>query len=438
MRTETSSLFDPAVDGSVSTQELFPVEALQLYLAHLTESTAQILSSMNQTLDCYDDFLGFGYFWHQICSSFSSKEELYSQIKERKEALLSQKEHFKTVIEDRKKEDPLFYQEVGEILTRATLVPALRGQGGAYLAIQGPLPPFFLVKPVDESFCCLNNHNLHGSPLLFDWLKPRPDIRFYQSSQVEAMSYDAAVLLGLAHITPKTILMLVESSHFHDLSDQIPDEGKRDFEKRTGPISKEKLCSIQEYICNAQSLQDKIQSWQAEGYVEEKIFTSVDPQDFENMNILLWTTYDNDAHLDNFLIYEKEHDSGSSIWGLQKIDNSLSFPEKNTGFSNALAFLPNAALPLSLEAKQKLQNFPLEDMQRQMERLELHASIEALQERVETLQALAARDLSIYEMNLRMMALSLPQGKDLALSSCSIEHLEMLLSTHDAPILQKK
>jgi hypothetical protein len=224
-------------------------------------------------------------------------------------------------------------------------------------------------------------------------------------------------------------MAVISDDHFFDLSAYLPETEWAAFLERTGPIDKEKLCSAQEFIPNSRDLYEVLQEMQTLNWTDEQIDLAFDQEDFNDANLFVWLTYDNDAHPGNFRVYLKRYDaSGQPVFGIKKVDNGLSFPEKNTGFMNFLAYFPNAKQPLPSAMKDKIMNIPIDLVVEDMHSLDMDACSDAFLKRVSILQNLAQREgMSCYEINLRLMVLSMPDGEELALSTMTLEEIEKLI-----------
>ena len=209
----------------------------------------------------------------------------------------------------------------------------------------------------------------------------------------------------------------------------LTEADKENVMKIIGNPDFEKLCSVQEYVPNSIVMLDKIYEWIQKGD-EDLMRNSICPEDFEDANLFVWTTYDTDAHPGNFLFYPKEIKKDELIvYGIKKIDNGLSFPEKNTTFTNFLMYFDSANDPLSDRIKEKIKEIPIEEIAKKMQELELAIpAISAFVERIHVLQELAKRPgISTYEINLRFMLLSLDNGVVLALGNQNISEIEILI-----------
>lgn len=115
----------------------------------------------------------------------------------------------------------------------------------------------FVIKPIDEDAGCINNPKYfwgssRSSPV-------RDDMPLYLSSLKEAATYEVASSVGLTSIAPKTALAIFESDTFFYLVDDLAKDSSKSEEvkfllEEVRGFSKEKLCSVQEFVPNAQDL----------------------------------------------------------------------------------------------------------------------------------------------------------------------------------------
>jgi hypothetical protein len=116
---------------------------------------------------------------------------------------------------------------------------------------------------------------------------------------------------------------------------------------------------------------------------------------------------------------------GHPIYGLKKIDNSLSFPEVNLGVSNALMYFPNALLPVSDRTRLHVQSLSILKIQEVMYSFHLESAYEAFEERILLLQKIIEKkNITYYECSLRLALLGTSEGKELAAKNCSLKFLE--------------
>ena len=233
----------------------------------------------------------------------------------------------------------------------------------------------------------------------------------------------------LPNVAPRTVLAILESGAFNDQIDHLAPEERVRYERLIGSPDREKLCSVQEFIPNSKTLFEGLQDLQMAGLSDDEIEARFDQQDFEDANILLWTTYDTDGHLNNFLVYPKSTDAiGNEILGIKKIDNGLTFPEKNEQLRNNLRYLPNANRCLSTEGRDKIAALSIENLSRQLTQFGLTGSIEALRQRIAVLKELAQRqNLTLSEIDYRMSLIGKQHGVELALSTLSQNELEQMI-----------
>jgi len=332
------------------------------------------------------DHFHFGECWESIREL--PQETLLALIQKRREEIWQQREYWKEKILSFESEELL--KQAIHCLAQGNLVRCDEGAGAAYFLFDEDNCPRFVIKPCDEEIYCLNNCKGYGSPFADSSHWVRENIPLYRSAQTDCLAYKVAKLIGCESITAKTSLSILTSDAFHDCSGILSPENK-----------KEKLCSVQEYLVGTHSFTEILYEWMHEGCSDEEIMDRIDQDDFEDANIFIWTTFDNDAHSANLRSYVKKMSSeGKEIYGLKKIDNSLSFPEKNTGMYNFLIALPNSQKTLSDRAKNRIAAIPVAEIVSEMTALELESSIPAFLERITLLQALAQQDrLTIEEIN---------------------------------------
>ncbi len=306
-------------------------------------------------------------------------------IKTIREKLASQKEHWASFIQEMNPPHfPPYYQ----------IIPNKNGCGSSYFVIDGEGIPRYVLKVVDEDIFCLNNQKGFASYELGDLV--RDGIPLYRSAQTDALAYETACLIGVESITPRAWMGIYSSRNFFDITDHLRSEEYEKFIALTGEPSKEKLCSLQEFIHGARDLGEVYYDYEAEG----KPFI-LDQEDLENVNLFLWTTYDTDAHIFNLMVYPKGKDlEGNIIWGLQKVDNGLCFPEKNTGFRNALAYIEQSAKQISSTLREKIANIPVEEICDRIKKYEMDAVIPAFRERIEKLQSFVTNTVSLTDINM--------------------------------------
>lgn len=398
-------------------------------LISLKQSLEELLSEIDDgfTLAPSDRF-HFGLVWSEIRPRVLSGD-LFEKIFETQDYIQMCLSRLSPLVDTLSNgSDHLFYEEIKEVLSTGTLHPIDEGCGGAYLLMDAQNQPRFVVKPLDEDILCLNNHKLCAYPFIDDLYQVREAIPLYRTVQADALAYEVAEALGIPCITPKTGLAIIEHPAFYDLSNALQGEEKEHFLQMTHMPYKIKLCSVQSFIPDTTTLFTMNSEWMQKCLSDEEISCTIDQEHFEDANVLIWSIYDTDAHAGNFLLplkkdSEQEH-------ALFKIDNGLSFPEKNIGLVNFLSYLPNAEKSLSLRAQAKIRDFPLSHLIDRMQFYKLEASVQAFKERIEVLQNLAQREgMSLAEINSRLMLLEREGGTSLALSSLSREEVEAYFDT---------
>lgn len=236
-----------------------------------------------------------------------------------------------------------------------------------------------------------------GTPYFI--IKPKEE-RHLKAPQIEAFCYRLAVLSGLEHLTPETHLAHIPLPEF-----SLPYTENR----------KERLCSVQRYLGGTITLRSLLRKLFAEGL---EIEPYIDREDFAAAILFTWLTFDTDAHASNFLVYPKYTEP--LVYGIRKIDNGLSFPEKNEGVDNFLMHLPNALKEISESVRETIEGLPLEQIMTEMDLFSLTTSKKAFEQRVSVLRNLISRKgITYYEIGLRLLLLERPDGIELALSpSC--------------------
>lgn len=388
----------PSLKGMVTTQ---------LLLAHQIREALEVFlkNTPIEETPLKKDVWGFSYYWHLIKGRCPTVEALYREISERKSSIEKVKEIFRKTIADLAllpytngmspdgtyKLDPSRVRQVED------------GISGTYFLYDEKGQPRFVIKPMDEEPGCINNPKGFATPFA-DKNPIRNYMPLYESALRETAAYRLAALLGLSSIVPKTDLAIFDCSKFSDLSDRVdPSEIER-FLENAGAAIREKLCSVQEFVPNSKTLFEGLQEFQMAGLSDEEIAERFDLQDFEETNILIWSTYDTDAHGANILVYPKGVDAiGNEILGMKKIDNGLAFPTENKQLRNHLQYHPLANRTLSDRSRQKIAAMDPDKMAQTMNETGLESAIPAMRERIQLLKELALQpDLTIRQINTRM------------------------------------
>jgi hypothetical protein len=357
--------------------------------------------------------------------------ELLPLIGERRGELYAQKEHWRAFVNaNHLGKEGDFYAQIERALKEGKLIPNISGSSSSYFLVDSQGMERFVVKPVDGDIYCLNNRKGFGSPFNDTEHIFRESIPLYRSAQTDAFCWEVASLAGLTVSTPRTVIGIVEDSGFYDFSLDLKEEVKDRVLQDSGMPDIEKLCFVQEFIPDSQNLLERLHEFYTEELSDEEIASRFDQDDFEQVCLLLWLSFDNDAHGGNFLTYVKRTDAfGNKIYGLKKIDNNLSFPEKNTQYIDILAWLPNALLPISAKLKQTIANLPVDQILQRMDDYELFNCKEAFKERVEIIKTLAQREgITTAEIDLRMSILSSKDGKEIALKTMTTQEIIELIA----------
>jgi hypothetical protein len=272
----------------------------------------------------------------------------------------------------------------------AALRPIEDGISGSYFLVNPEGVPKFVVKPMDEDISALNNPKGYGC----FYFENMFDMQLYRAVFREMAVSSMAKSIGVSSVAPETALAILESERFFDVAD---------IEPTLGPKNKEKLCSCMEFIPNSQHLGETLQTLQQMGLSDEEIRQRFDQDDFEDANILIWATGEQDAHLWNLLTCVKGYDAcGNEIYGIKKIDNGLCLPENPSGFNrNGLAYMPNARLPLSDRALTKIFAMNPDAIANILQKNQLQAAIPATMERIARLKAIVSENtqLTVHQIN---------------------------------------
>ncbi len=427
----------PTEESRIDREELStedPPDAASMQRASLSFLVSEEKASIANP-SCLDAF-NLGPAWDYIKDHNTSADHFAKQILERRQEIAEQKKEWTPYTQQTK--NPFFFCSIEQALNTGYLEPSKEGCGGAYVLYNEEHKPLFIIKPVDEEILCLNNRKSFASPFIDPSFRARDDIPLYRSAQTDLVCYEVAKLIGIEGITPKADIHILTSSVFYDISSACQAD-THPLKDKVGIADNEKLCSVQEYIPDTFPMSHQIYQWLSQGYPPARMLDLLDPGDFEDANLLVWMTYDTDAHPGNFLLSKKPCAPGeNSLFHIKKIDNSLSFPEKHSQFMNFLMFLDVEKKPLSAALRDKIRIVPIEQITSCMGKTGMSmASIISFVERAHVIKGLAIRPLiSIYEMNLRLSLLSsLSNGMEISLSDRSLEELEVFLQRPYVPEL---
>ncbi len=344
-------------------------------------------------------------------------------IKARRKEILEQKIHWKEKISSYEEED--FLLKITSLTSKGTLTPSDYGCGAAYFLCNKEGQPEYVIKPIDEDILCLNNRKLFASPYNSLAFRVRDHIPLYRSAQAEALSSSIAKILGYEDLTPDTRIAVLHHEKFFDISEQLDPDIHSEETQNLGNTDKEKLCSVQKYIPNIRTLYSLVEEWLSDNLSEEEIGAQIDQENFEKLFLLIWLLYDTDAHAGN--LYAK--DLGNGKYHLLKVDNGLTFPDKNHHLLNALYFFPHAKNRPSESLCKVIGSLPESEIEKHFHLFEMEDALEAFQNRVNILKQLTNRECyTLREIDMRLRALELPNGEKVALSECSVQDLEKLIS----------
>jgi len=348
-------------------------------------------------------------FWATVVKKYGTVENLYEALSARRKEIEKLKNKYRYLIENSKSYSKL-YETLASCSTSISydgtfvidserLSPISDGISGSYFLSDNQRVIRFVVKPIDEDGGCLNNRKGAATP--FEMSPFRDHLPLYRSAFREAVTYQIAASIGVGSVAPRTVLAILQSDSFYDLSDGVFLKEMSRYEELCGKPDREKLCSVQEFVPNAKTLFEALQELQSIGLSDAEIAARFDQGDFEDANILLWTTCETDGHSGNFLVYPKGIDEiGNEILGLKKIDNAWAFPDKNKQLRNHLTHLPNAQLPLSEQGKAKIAKIDAERLSDQLRAFGLESAIPALKQRISLLKEYAARPgITLKEIN---------------------------------------
>lgn len=338
-----------------------------------------------------------------------------NEILEHKEIVASIKCHWKLKVALLKQQDPAAYSDLEKMLKTGHLTKMADVNSGVYVLKDEEGQAKYIIKPLDERIFCVNNQRTVEKRFDLTSLM-RSHIPNYEAVQREALTYLMASLIGVDYLVPKTFIAILEREEFFDIFDQLPPHERL---KWRSYIDKEKLCSVQVFIPNAQLLSERGSEWIEKDYKENNILKEIDPVSFENLMILIWAIHDTDVHGGNILFQPSSRRRDL----IYKIDHDLSFPNSNGELMNCLASLPQVNFYLSSRAQEKIKNIPVQALRAWMRFFELEEAVDAFLERMEVLQILAAGKYTILEIDLRLRLLGLPNGKDLVLKEWTIDEL---------------
>jgi hypothetical protein len=217
---------------------------------------------------------------------------------------------------------------------------------------------------------------------------PRYVVKFEETStptaHAEALASSLAQLIGLGHLTPETHLTHIQ----------------------------ERVCSIQPYLSDIENLRKLAEGWLEQGITNEQLLSLIDQTDFEDLFLLILLYYDTDAHANN--IFARKDEAG--VYHLIKLDNGLTFPNKNRKLFNSLYLLPHARKKFSQHSIQIIETLPMDKIEELFIQFEMEEALEAFVERVEILEKLknhTMAEIALYFRNRELTSSSETCGKSL-------------------------
>jgi len=412
-------------------QKPFPVEE--------TTNSDSLMDTSEEPPEA-EDVLHFGREWPKILPHL--EKDLNAMIAQQRATIEVQKERWRPVIKQEKLgQAKSFYDEFERVLATGTILPSKLGGGGVYILYNALDEPSFIIKPNDEAILCLNNPKHRGSPFNDTSHRLRDQIPLYKTCETEVSVSALSREVGIGHCTPDVRMMILSSPLFYDLSSHLQGKEKELFNAQCGKPNGEKLCSVQRFIPDSLDLQQAMHEWFEAG-LEEHFPLPIDQEEFEDVLLLLWLTYDADGHSSNFRVFFKRLDEQhKAVYGIIKIDNGLSLPEENRYLLNYLGYFQNAKLTPSKQLLEKISSIDEQVLDAILEQNHLSYARTALKDRIDVLKILSQRSsITLEEINHRFEFLSLPDGKNLALSPLSPQEITDSLqeTIHPASTTKRK
>lgn len=402
----------------------------EIFAKHVSKSPPEVSNSS------FDAFIQQLHPEMKECHSLAKK--ITSLFKERIGFIRNQIEKYRLGAEVTKMNEPFFTGDGVFYVDPNCLERIPDGISGSYFLLDAEGNKRYVVKPIDEDCGCLNNPKGYMSLMMKSPI--RDDMPLYLSSLKEALTYEAVKSIGIQSVAPKTILVILESPGFSyfDLTDTQTGQNSDSFSTQTqsyralmfkqiaqgvnglqegvlrfcirkaGPPPREKLCSAQEFVSDSQPLFEVGQRLQDEyGSDLVGMANRFDQKQFEETNILIWTTYDTDAHAGNILVHPLRLDEqGREVYGFKKIDNGLAFPNTNRQLRNALNYLPNMKRTLSDEGRAKIYAVDVDIISEKMKYYGMDNAIPSFLERISLLKELAMKEgITLEQINKEMTKL---------------------------------
>ena len=306
-----------------------------------------------------------------------SPEQTAALIKERRQEIAENLEQGRRLIDNFPYSTPQdrimdagMRSHVSELVSEPGRMKLMAGGMGAARKLSDSTGRSYIIKANDEDILALNNPKGNASLKVSN---PRNFIEAGFEAQSSAMAYDIARSIGLPHVTPRTTLAVLTSNDFHDILDGAHEKNDPAFIETTGRPVKTKLCSVQDFVPNTVSLQEKIFDCQkecvkaairtdhpdfsndqvnaeadrqlqlnpdlkrdeAEMAIEDIICSQTDHQSFFETFFVSMLLGENDGNPDNIRLRENPDNPNGPLL-MFKVDNGLTFPYANTGISTWL------------------------------------------------------------------------------------------------------
>lgn len=314
--------------------------------------------------------------------------------------------------------------EVQALLKNGSMEKVKGGNSGVYLLRDAEGKPKFIIKPCDEGYLAINNGKKKASPFFNEdnVCAPCRGIGIYETAVQNAeISYEAAKLLKLEHVTPEVEVMILEHPLFHDIFDNTEEQNSRSAQKVESemPTTREKVCSVQPYLegyfdigtylATVASLSPKeytnLEATNQEEY--KRIRKELSPQDidqhlYEDLALFIFITGEKDGNSGNIFSARTATEQGRQVY---KIDNGATFPESNKGMLTGLGWIAhNYKAELSAHFKEKVQKLDesqIKELKTFMRtRGKSEDSIQALDARIKYLQKLCPECDTMKELDI--------------------------------------
>ena len=339
-------------------------------------------------------------------------------IKERREEIKALKEEWRKKIELASDDDALF--AAYDLEKEGKLKPLAGGMGGAYLLSDKHGNPAYILKPSDEDLMALNNRKckatLESGESQMGTGRVRRGIPLYTTVQAEVLAYQVAKDLGFNHLTPRTAMVIFKSEEFHDIMDNVEELKGKDRDKILqtigGEADREKLCSMQEFVPNSIELLEFLSSLQQKSRIEDltahqqgdTILRAINQRDFEDCLLFACVVGETDGNCGNYrLLPESVDEWGDLTYRMVKVDNALTFTEKNSEFDIFLTEFPQATRLISEQGREFLLQFNEEKINAVIDKMCLfdrsEEAVKAFKTRIRVLKECAAiEDITLKEI----------------------------------------